>query len=117
MIKSLQDIDIEDIKKFFNELGITKNVDIAELIGVGQSSVAQVIKGDRELTKWHKSAFYHYIKCYELNKQIEQLKKQLQGDNQTEQQKQINELSKQMHELKIRFEQLQTSLNKKEDRR
>ena len=112
-IKNIEEINTDNVLKWFANIGITKIVDIAKMINVSNSSLDTALKSVKGLTQWHKTAFYHYIECYELKKQVSQLQEQLQNstraDNQTELLKDLNQFKE---EINKRFEKLSSQTKK-----
>ncbi|MDR1918676.1 MAG: hypothetical protein LBQ65_03390 [Tannerellaceae bacterium] len=63
-----KDIDLVSadwVKKRMIKLGL-KNKHISNHTGIDKCTVSSILKGDKELTKWHKIAFYYFFKYYEV---------------------------------------------------
>jgi len=64
-----KDIDLispEWIRYKMERLGL-KNKTLTTHTGIDKCTVSSILNGDKELTKWHKVAFYYFFKYYEVN--------------------------------------------------
>jgi hypothetical protein len=43
-----------------------KNKTVSSHTGIDKCTLSSIINGDKELTKWHKVAFYYFFKYYEV---------------------------------------------------
>jgi hypothetical protein len=65
-IADIDSISPEWITRRMKSLGIrAKN--IGKSIGIDKSTVSSILNGDKELTKWHKAAFYYFFKYNEAS--------------------------------------------------
>jgi hypothetical protein len=63
-IEDIDSISPEWITRRMKNLGI-KAKNICKSIGIDKSTVSSILNGDKELTKWHKAAFYYFFKYNE----------------------------------------------------
>ncbi|MDR1369848.1 MAG: hypothetical protein LBJ72_06950 [Dysgonamonadaceae bacterium] len=63
--KDIDAISVDWLKKRMEKLGL-KNKHISNHTGIDKCTVSSIISGDKELTKWHKIAFYYFFKYYEV---------------------------------------------------
>lgn len=63
--KDIDAISIEWIQRRMERLGL-KNKHISNHTGIDKCTVSSIMNGDKELTKWHKVAFYYFFKYYEV---------------------------------------------------
>ena len=64
------DIDAVDaawINRRMERLGL-KNKTVSGHTGIDKCTLSSIINGNKELTKWHKVAFYYFFKYYEAAK-------------------------------------------------
>ena len=73
LIVSAVDSNKEDIEKInpqwivkrMKQLGF-KGKHISSRIGIDRSTISSILTGEKELTKWHKAAFYYFFKYNEI---------------------------------------------------
>jgi hypothetical protein len=65
--KDINDITVEWIKNRMNKLKL-KGKHISVHTGIDKSTISSILHGNKELTKWHKVAFYYFFKYYEVTK-------------------------------------------------
>jgi hypothetical protein len=63
-IEDIDSISPEWITRRMKNLGI-KAKHICKSIGIDKSTISSILNGDKELTKWHKAAFYYFFKYSE----------------------------------------------------
>ncbi len=63
--KDIDAVSVDWIKKRMEKLGL-KNKHISNHTGIDKCTVSSILGGDKELTKWHKIAFYYFFKYYEV---------------------------------------------------
>jgi ribosomal protein S1 len=63
--KDIDAISVDWLKKRMEKLGL-KNKHISNHTGIDKCTVSSILNGDKELTKWHKIAFYYFFKYYEV---------------------------------------------------
>ncbi|MDR3226243.1 MAG: hypothetical protein LBT56_01045, partial [Prevotellaceae bacterium] len=64
--KDIDSISPEWIRYKMERLGL-KNKTLTTHTGIDKCTVSSILNGDKELTKWHKVAFYYFFKYYEVN--------------------------------------------------
>ncbi|MDR1982111.1 MAG: hypothetical protein LBQ39_10925 [Tannerellaceae bacterium] len=63
--KDIDAVSVDWVKGRMLKLGL-KNKHISTHTGIDKCTVSSIINGDKELTKWHKIAFYYFFKYYEV---------------------------------------------------
>jgi hypothetical protein len=63
-IEDIDSISPEWITRRMKNMGI-KAKHICKSIGIDKSTISSILNGDKELTKWHKAAFYYFFKYSE----------------------------------------------------
>jgi len=63
--EDIESINPEWIGKRMKRLGL-KGKHISSRIGIDQSTISSILTGEKELTKWHKAAFYYFFKYQEV---------------------------------------------------
>lgn len=63
--KDIDSVSVDWIKRRMERLGL-KNKHISNHTGIDKCTVSSILNGDKELTKWHKVAFYYFFKYYEV---------------------------------------------------
>lgn len=64
--KDIDSVSVEWILKRMEKLGL-KNKHVSNYTGIDKCTVSSLLNGDKELTKWHKVAFYYFFKYYEVS--------------------------------------------------
>jgi hypothetical protein len=64
--KDIDSVSPDWIRRRMNKLGL-KNKNINVYTGIDKSTISLILNGEKELTKWHKLAFYYFFKYYEIN--------------------------------------------------
>ncbi|MDR2125584.1 MAG: hypothetical protein LBP63_01970 [Prevotellaceae bacterium] len=64
--KDIDAISAEWIRSKMEHLSL-KNKTITTHTGIDKCTVSSILNGEKELTKWHKVAFYYFFKYYEIN--------------------------------------------------
>jgi hypothetical protein len=62
--EDIETISPDWIKRRMHDLGL-KAKHISNRIGIDKSTVSSILTGEKELTKWHKAAFYYFFKYSE----------------------------------------------------
>jgi hypothetical protein len=60
----IESISSEWINRRMKNLGL-KGKHISNRIGIDKSTISSILTGEKELTKWHKAAFYYFFKYFE----------------------------------------------------
>ena len=63
--EDIESINPEWISKRMKGLGL-KGKHISKRTGIDQSTISSILTGEKELTKWHKMAFYYFFKYHEV---------------------------------------------------
>ena len=63
--KDIDTVNVTWISEKMSKLGL-RNKTIASHTGIDKCTLSSILKGDKELTKWHKVAFYYFFKYYEV---------------------------------------------------
>jgi len=63
--QDIESISANWITRRMNDLGI-KAKHICKSTGIDKSTISSMLAGEKELTKWHKTAFYYFFKYYEV---------------------------------------------------
>ena len=63
--EDIESINPEWIIKRMKQLGL-KRKHISIRTGIDQSTISSILSGEKELTKWHKAAFYYFFKYQEV---------------------------------------------------
>jgi hypothetical protein len=63
--KDIDSVSVDWLKKRMEKLGL-KNKHVSNHTGIDKCTVSSIMNGDKELTKWHKIAFYYFFKYYEV---------------------------------------------------
>lgn len=63
--KDIDNITLDWVKQRMEKLGL-KNKHLSNYTGIDKCTISSMLSGDRELTKWHKVAFYYFFKYHEV---------------------------------------------------
>jgi predicted sugar kinase len=63
--KDIDAINANWISDKMTKLGL-KNKTVSSHTGIDKCTLSSIINGDKDLTKWHKVAFYYFFKYYEV---------------------------------------------------
>jgi hypothetical protein len=63
--KDIDAVNITWINEKMSKLGL-KNKTVSSHTGIDKCTLSSIINGDKELTKWHKVAFYYFFKYCEV---------------------------------------------------
>ena len=63
--QDIESISSNWITKRMNDLGIRAK-HICKSTGIDKSTISSILSGEKELTKWHKTAFYYFFKYQEV---------------------------------------------------
>lgn len=63
--KDIDAVNTMWINEKITKLGL-KNKTVSSHTGIDKCTLSSIINGDKELTKWHKVAFYYFFKYYEI---------------------------------------------------
>jgi plasmid maintenance system antidote protein VapI len=63
--KDINDMSVEWIKKRMDKLSL-KCKHVSVHTGIDKCTISSILNGNKELTKWHKVAFYYFFKYYEV---------------------------------------------------
>jgi hypothetical protein len=63
--QDIESVSAHWIVRRMNHLGI-KAKHICKSTGIDKSTISSLINGEKELTKWHKTAFYYFFKYQEV---------------------------------------------------
>ncbi len=62
--KDIDAMNDEWIRRRMNNLGI-KSKQLTTYTGIDKCTISSILNGEKDLTKWHKTAFYYFFKYYE----------------------------------------------------
>ena len=68
----IRKMDLEVINQQLVKLGLQAK-DLVKLLDIDKSSISLILSGQRELTKWHKAAFYYLFKDISLKTEKKQV--------------------------------------------
>ena len=63
--KDIDSVNTAWINEKMLKLGL-KNKTVSSHTGIDKCTLSSIMNGDKELTKWHKVAFYYFFKYYEV---------------------------------------------------
>ena len=63
--KDIDAVSVEWVKKRMDKLNL-KNKHISNHTGISKTTVSSIMNGNKDLTQWHKIAFYYFFKYYEV---------------------------------------------------
>ena len=63
--KDIDNLTIKSIKSKMERLGL-RSKHLSNYTGIDKWTLSFLFAGDKELTKWHKVAFYYFFKFYEV---------------------------------------------------
>ena len=63
-LQDIESVSASWITRRMNDLGI-KAKHICKSTGIDKSTISSILTGEKELTKWHKAAFYYFFKYQE----------------------------------------------------
>jgi len=63
--KDIDSVNTTWINEKMLKLGL-KNKTVSSHTGIDKCTLSSIMNGDKELTKWHKVAFYYFFKYYEV---------------------------------------------------
>jgi len=65
--KDIDSINTSWINDKMSKLGL-KNKTVSSHTGIDKCTLSSIVNGEKELTKWHKVAFYYFFKYYEVTR-------------------------------------------------
>jgi hypothetical protein len=62
--KDIDTVSVDWLKRRMHRLGL-RNKHISNYTGIDKCTISSILAGEKELTKWHKVAFYYFFKYQE----------------------------------------------------
>jgi hypothetical protein len=62
--RDIDAVNFEWIKRRMSNLGL-RNKQLTTYTGIDKCTISSILNGEKELTKWHKTAFYYFFKYYD----------------------------------------------------
>jgi len=63
--KDIDALNADGLKRRMQRLGL-KSKHVSNYTGIDKCTISSILTGEKELTKWHKTAFYYFFKYYEV---------------------------------------------------
>ena len=68
--QSYKQINSQAIKENMQRFGYDRNKVLASELGVDEPTISAMLKGNKNLTDWHKRTFYYFFKTKELQNKL-----------------------------------------------
>ena len=93
------DINKETLKQWIEQSDYKTVRDLADEIGISETTISKWITGSKQLTNIHQKLWYYFIQCHELKKSVDNKEKE-NIPTIKEINERINELHKEIELLK-----------------